>query len=183
MPVPLPHLLRLAPRSAEPADADLLDAFARQRDETAFAELVRRHGPVVYRACRRVVGRTAADDAFRATSLVLATRTAAAHPSRSRSTGGGDSYPGGLSHAGRAVAGQPARATAREMREPRDGPPGSRISLTLNHHFFGNCGSASTFAYRVGSASNRFLAASFQKYTFTPMYVVDGSFDDTRLSV
>lgn len=77
MAVPLPHLLRAATR-APPTDAELLDAFARRRDEGAFAELVRRHGPAVYRVCRRVVGPAAADDAFQAAFLVLSTRHRAA---------------------------------------------------------------------------------------------------------
>src|SRR5438094_1072451 len=55
-------------------DADLLRRFAEARDEPAFAELVRRHGPVVYRVCRRLLGPAAADDAFQATFLVLVTR-------------------------------------------------------------------------------------------------------------
>jgi RNA polymerase sigma factor (sigma-70 family) len=77
MAVPLPHLLKVATR-APLTDAELLDAFARRRDEGAFAELVRRYGPVVYRVCRRVVGRSVADDAFQAAFLVLATRHRAA---------------------------------------------------------------------------------------------------------
>ena len=69
-------LARLAARAdvAGP-DADLLARFRHARDEAAFAELVRRHGPAVYRVCRRLVGPAAADDAFQATFLVLATRS------------------------------------------------------------------------------------------------------------
>ena len=71
--------LRHATRAAlAVADADLLDRFAAGRDEDAFAEIVRRHGHVVYRICRRLVGSTAADDAFQASFLVLATRLDAA---------------------------------------------------------------------------------------------------------
>jgi RNA polymerase sigma factor (sigma-70 family) len=55
-------------------DANLLGWFLTDRDEAAFTELVRRHGPVVYRVCRRIVGPGAADDAFQATFLILATR-------------------------------------------------------------------------------------------------------------
>jgi hypothetical protein len=71
------HLLRLVrnPSPADtpvPADTDLLRRYAADRDEVAFAELVRRNGPLVLRACRHVLGEAAADDAFQATLLLLA---------------------------------------------------------------------------------------------------------------
>jgi RNA polymerase sigma factor (sigma-70 family) len=71
----LRHLRRLsAPRPSGPAgDADLLARFARAGEESAFAALVARHGPMVLAVCRRVLADAhAAEDACQAAFLVLA---------------------------------------------------------------------------------------------------------------
>ena len=72
----------VASSEAEAADGDLVRRFADTHDEAAFAELVRRHGPMVLATCRRVLHPDihTADDAFQATFLVLATKAAAVSP-------------------------------------------------------------------------------------------------------
>ena len=48
------HLRRIARPVTEPpsSDAELLARFAEESDESAFAEIVRRHGPLVWAMCR-----------------------------------------------------------------------------------------------------------------------------------
>ena len=61
------------------SDRQLLERFASRRDasaEAAFEVLVLRHGPMVLRVCRNVLGdATDAQDAFQATFLVLVRRS------------------------------------------------------------------------------------------------------------
>jgi RNA polymerase sigma factor (sigma-70 family) len=77
------HLRGLARHHATVAvsDGELLGQFVCHRDETAFTELLRRHGPMVLGVCRRVLrNEDDAEDAFQATFLVLVKRAASVRP-------------------------------------------------------------------------------------------------------
>src|SRR5262249_29780756 len=52
----LVHVLHRSAAADGPTDAQLARRVAAGRDQAAFATLVRRHGPAVRAACRRVVG-------------------------------------------------------------------------------------------------------------------------------
>ncbi len=77
------HLRRtvLVRDGAGMTDGQLLECFLRGREEAALAVLVRRHGPMVWGVCRRLLGNYHdAEDAFQATFLVLVRKASSIAP-------------------------------------------------------------------------------------------------------
>jgi len=95
------------------AEADLLAEFAAQRSEAAFAELVRRHMPMVLGVCRRVLDDAdGAQDAAQAVFLTLARK--AGSLGRERGLGGW------LHHCAVCTASNERTARARRLRREQE---------------------------------------------------------------
>src|SRR5437762_2191071 len=81
---PVQHLvdhLRHVASLEQASDAELLDAYLIARSESAFGEIVRRHGPMVWGVCARMLSpREDAEDAYQATFLVLVRKAHAIRP-------------------------------------------------------------------------------------------------------
>jgi RNA polymerase sigma factor (sigma-70 family) len=97
-------------------DRQLLEQFVARREDAAFTALVRRHAPLVFAVCRRVLRQEQdAEDAFQATFLVLARKA--------REVGKQGSVAGWLHRvAYHAAIRARARTVARQERE-RQAPP------------------------------------------------------------
>jgi RNA polymerase sigma factor (sigma-70 family) len=75
---PLLAFIRTLAASGGLTDGELLHRFAARRDESAFAALMQRHGPMVLGLCRSLLGHAQdAEDVFQATFLVLVRKPAA----------------------------------------------------------------------------------------------------------
>src|SRR5438128_848059 len=78
----LRHIRKLATDRTddEVPDHQLLERFAREKDETAFAALLERHGAMVFSVCRNVLHDLHdAEDAFQASFLLLARKAGSIH--------------------------------------------------------------------------------------------------------
>ncbi|HEY7157208.1 MAG TPA: sigma-70 family RNA polymerase sigma factor [Gemmataceae bacterium] len=113
-PAILRHIRRLTAEHANAArtDRELLHRFGTHHDETAFAALVRRHGPLVLGVCRRVLRQEQdAEDVFQATFLLLARKAA--------SRGWRDSIGGWLYRVAYRLAVRARRQTSRRLARER----------------------------------------------------------------
>jgi cytochrome c peroxidase len=109
---------RLGPLS----DHVLLHQFREQRDESAFAALLYRHGPMVLHVCRSVLANDAdAEDAFQTVFLVLAQKAASI-----RKTASLASWLHGVAY--RTACKARAQSATREMNEAR--APGRSVANT-----------------------------------------------------
>src|SRR6516164_6976669 len=78
--------LAASTKTRDASDHELMEQFITGRDDAAITTLVRRHGPMVYNVCRRVLrNEHDAEDAFQATFLVFARK---AHTLRSQESVG-----------------------------------------------------------------------------------------------
>jgi RNA polymerase sigma factor (sigma-70 family) len=125
----LQHLQALgeARTAGDLSDGQLLERFCSRREETAFALLVQRHGPMVLAVCRRTLANVAdVEDAFQATFLVLARRAASI---RRRESVGSWLY-GVAAHVALKARAQAARRRGREAQAVARTPAGPLAELT-----------------------------------------------------
>jgi len=78
------HKWIAAERDSRRTDAHLLSRFIAERDEAAFAVLVKRHGRMVHGVCQSVLhNRQDAEDACQASFLILAKKGSSIHKQHS----------------------------------------------------------------------------------------------------
>ncbi len=106
--------------ASELPDRVLVERFASQRDEAAFAALVRRHGELTLSVCRRVLGQDEdAEDVFQAVFLVLSRKAATLR--RKEAVG---SWLFGVAHRLALRARQSTRKRREREARAREGPTG-----------------------------------------------------------
>jgi RNA polymerase sigma factor (sigma-70 family) len=126
----LKHIRRVAgaPGTGEGSDQRLLENFLGRRDEAAFAELVKRHGPMVLNVCRGVLHHEQdAEDAFQATFLVLAQK---ADSIRHRETVAGWLW-GVANHLSKKAQAMAARQRRDMQRETEKSAPDPLLDMTV----------------------------------------------------
>src|SRR6516225_11420136 len=112
------------------SDHDLMKQFVAGRDDTALTALVRRHGPMVYHLCRRVLrNEQDAEDAFQATFMVLARK---AHTLRSQEGVGNWLYGVAYRTALKARTAAAARRSRQEAAAPVRDVAGPLAELTVH---------------------------------------------------
>jgi RNA polymerase sigma factor (sigma-70 family) len=121
------RLRHVACQDEDRTDAELLGAYAHKEDQAAFAVLLRRHGPGVLNACRRILHHEQdAEDVFQATFLVLAAK---ARSIRVKSTLAGFLH-GVAYHLALKARREAARRRRRE--QPTSAPPARDLAAELS---------------------------------------------------
>ncbi|MBA4067130.1 MAG: hypothetical protein C0501_26175 [Isosphaera sp.] len=124
-----PYLGRLAAPGCDVPDPELVGRFVADRDGAALAALLRRHGPMVYNLCHRVLRNPQdAEDAYQATFLVLARK---AHALTARESVGNWLYGVAYRTALKARTAA-ARRSRREAAAPVREPAGPLAELTVH---------------------------------------------------
>jgi RNA polymerase sigma factor (sigma-70 family) len=123
----LRHIRRLRPtcEAAQPSDAKLLQRFAVERDESAFADLVRRYAPMVLNVCRTVLRHEQdAEDALQATFIILFRKAGSIRQP--------EALAGWLYEVAHRVAGRAQASVVRRREQERKATPMTSADSTLD---------------------------------------------------